>query len=131
MNWLQEIWFCFAYVIDFHLTVPVVTFNLRKVELTPLEQRKLTFDSHTMVTELESCGERIEHGLYWRDDSENNECGWLVFFLLSGFAKSQAELIVSALVTLTTANMDIVYKDMVTKAHQVFLISEAEPFFHL
>ncbi|XP_071362025.1 coiled-coil domain-containing protein 90B, mitochondrial isoform X1 [Trachinotus anak] len=75
---------------DFHVTAPVATFDLRKVELTPLEQRKLTFDSHAMVTELES----------------------------SGFQKHQAELIVSALVTLATANMDIVYKDMVTKAHQ-------------
>ncbi|XP_041808414.1 coiled-coil domain-containing protein 90B, mitochondrial [Chelmon rostratus] len=73
-----------------HVTAPVQTFDLRKVELTPLEQRKLPFDSHVMVTELES----------------------------SGFEKRQAELIVSALVTLTTANMDIVYKDMVTKAHQ-------------
>lgn len=44
---------------------------------------------------------------------------WLLFVFVTGFAKSQAELIVSALVTLTTANMDIVYKDMVTKAHQV------------
>lgn len=42
-----------------------------------------------------------------------------MFFLVAGFAKSQAELIVSALVTLTTTNMDIVYKDMVTKSHQV------------
>lgn len=37
----------------------------------------------------------------------------------SGFEKRQAEVIVSALVTLTTANMDIVYRDMVTGAHQV------------
>lgn len=46
---------------------------------------------------------------------------WFMFFfsLGAGFEKSQAELIVSALVTLTTANMDIVYKDMVTKAQQV------------
>lgn len=51
-------------MIDFHITAPVVTFNLRKVELTPLEQRKLTFDSHTMVTELESCGEKRVHRLY-------------------------------------------------------------------
>lgn len=75
---------------DLHVGAPVATFDVRKVELTPLEQRKLTFDSHAMVTELES----------------------------SGFEKRQAELIVSALVTLTTANMDIVYKDMVTKSHQ-------------
>ncbi|XP_061754714.1 coiled-coil domain-containing protein 90B, mitochondrial isoform X1 [Nerophis ophidion] len=74
----------------------VATFDLRKVELTPLEQRKLTFDSHAMVTQLAS----------------------------SGFEKRQAELIVSALVTLTTANMDIVYKDMVTKSHQEIALQQ-------
>uniref|UniRef100_H2SG79 Coiled-coil domain containing 90B n=1 Tax=Takifugu rubripes TaxID=31033 RepID=H2SG79_TAKRU len=96
-NWVNKsTCFCIMHTIDFHMTVPAVTFNLRKVELTPLEQRKLTFDSHTMVTELES----------------------------RGFAKCQAELIVSALVTLTTANMDIVYKDMVTKAHQEIAVQQ-------
>lgn len=79
-----------------HVTAPAATFDLRKIELTPLEQRKLTFDSHNMVTELEG----------------------------SGFTKRQAELIVSALVTLTTANMDIVYKDMVTKAHQEIALQQ-------
>ncbi|XP_060911811.1 coiled-coil domain-containing protein 90B, mitochondrial isoform X2 [Labrus mixtus] len=81
---------------DVHMTAPSATFDMRKVELMPLEQRKLTFDSHTMATELES----------------------------SGFSKRQAELIVSALVTLTTANMDIVYKDMVTKAHQEIALQQ-------
>ncbi|XP_028276593.1 coiled-coil domain-containing protein 90B, mitochondrial [Parambassis ranga] len=80
----------------FHVGASVATFDSRKVELTPLEQRKLTFDSHAMVTELES----------------------------SGFEKRQAELIVSALVTLTTANMDIVYKDMVTKPHQEIAVQQ-------
>ncbi|XP_019968731.2 coiled-coil domain-containing protein 90B, mitochondrial isoform X1 [Paralichthys olivaceus] len=80
----------------FHSTAPSLTFDMRKVELTPLEQRKLTFDSHTMVTELER----------------------------SGFEKRQAELIVSALVTLTTANMDIVYRDMVTKSHQEIAVQQ-------
>ncbi|XP_061904804.1 coiled-coil domain-containing protein 90B, mitochondrial [Entelurus aequoreus] len=74
----------------------VASFDLRKVELTPLEQRKLTFDSHAMVIQLAS----------------------------SGFEKRQAELIVSALVTLTTANMDIVYKDMVTKSHQEIALQQ-------
>lgn len=55
------------HTIDFHMTVPAVTFNLRKVELTPLEQRKLTFDSHTMVTELENRGEKIVHQLHGYD----------------------------------------------------------------
>ncbi|XP_036800289.1 coiled-coil domain-containing protein 90B, mitochondrial isoform X3 [Oncorhynchus mykiss] len=76
---------------EFHVATPVAAYDLRKVELTPLEQRKLTFDSHAMVIELES----------------------------NGFEKRQAEIIVAALVTLATANMDIVYKDMVTGAHQV------------
>ncbi|KAK2827969.1 hypothetical protein Q5P01_019003 [Channa striata] len=81
---------------DFHVSAPASTFDVRKVELTPLEQRKLTFDSHAMVTQLES----------------------------SGFEKRQAELIVSALVTLTTANMDVVYKDMVTKSHQEIAVQQ-------
>lgn len=46
---------------DFHVAAPASTFNVRKVELTPLEQRKLTFDSHAMVTELESHGENYTH----------------------------------------------------------------------
>uniref|UniRef100_A0A3P9M5R0 Coiled-coil domain containing 90B n=1 Tax=Oryzias latipes TaxID=8090 RepID=A0A3P9M5R0_ORYLA len=80
----------------FHVGARLTTFDLRRIELTPLEQRKLTFDSHAMAAELET----------------------------SGFDKQQAELIVSALVTLTTANMDIVYKDMVTKAHQEIAVQQ-------
>ncbi|KAG7282713.1 hypothetical protein CRUP_017639 [Coryphaenoides rupestris] len=75
---------------NFHAGYPKATHLLRKVELTPLEQRKLTFESDAVVTELEN----------------------------SGFEKNQAEILVSALVTLTTVNMDIVYKDMVTSSHQ-------------
>ncbi|XP_051536723.1 coiled-coil domain-containing protein 90B, mitochondrial-like [Myxocyprinus asiaticus] len=80
----------------FHASTAVKTYDVRKVELTPLEQRKLTFDSHALVTELES----------------------------SGFEKRQAEVIVTALVTLTTANMDIVYRDMVTGAHQEIALQQ-------
>ncbi|XP_053505616.1 coiled-coil domain-containing protein 90B, mitochondrial [Ictalurus furcatus] len=80
----------------FHMTGIRRTYDVRKVELTPLEQRKLTFDSHALVKELES----------------------------NGFEKKQAELIVNALVTLTTANMDIVYRDMVTGAHQEIALQQ-------
>ncbi|CAM4668408.1 unnamed protein product [Leuciscus chuanchicus] len=79
-----------------HKTTAFKTYDVRKVELTPLEQRKLTFDSHALVKELES----------------------------SGFEKRQAEVIVTALVTLTTANMDIVYRDMVTGAHQEIALQQ-------
>ncbi|XP_036444026.1 coiled-coil domain-containing protein 90B, mitochondrial [Colossoma macropomum] len=79
-----------------HLTSTAKTYDVRKVELTPLEQRKLTFDSHAFVKELEA----------------------------NGFEKKQAEVIVTALVTLTTANMDIVYRDMVTGAHQEIALQQ-------
>lgn len=46
-------------------------------------------------------------------------CNTFHFTLSLGFEKRQAEVIVTALVTLTTANMDIVYRDMVTGNHQV------------
>ncbi|KAM9728694.1 coiled-coil domain-containing protein 90B, mitochondrial isoform 1-T2 [Menidia menidia] len=80
----------------FHTRAPLATFDLRRVELTPLEQRKLTFDSQALATALQG----------------------------SGFQKQQAELLVAALVTLTTANMDIVYKDMVTKSHQEIAVQQ-------
>lgn len=80
----------------FHATTAFKTYDVRKVELMPLEQRKLTFDSHALVKELES----------------------------SGFEKKQAEVIATALVTLTTANMDIVYRDMVTGSHQEIALQQ-------
>ncbi|KAI7795978.1 coiled-coil domain-containing protein 90B, mitochondrial isoform X1 [Triplophysa rosa] len=80
----------------FHPTTAYKTYDVRKVELMPLEQRKLTFDSHALVKELES----------------------------SGFEKRQAEVIVTALVTLTSANMDIVYRDMVTGNHQEIALQQ-------
>lgn len=80
----------------FHATTACKTYDVRKVELMPLEQRKLTFDSHALVKELES----------------------------SGFEKRQAEVIATALVTLTTANMDIVYRDMVTGSHQEIALQQ-------
>ncbi|KAJ8343016.1 hypothetical protein SKAU_G00329440 [Synaphobranchus kaupii] len=81
---------------DFHKTSNDRTYDMRKVELTPLEQRKLTFDTHALVKELES----------------------------NGFEKGQAEVIVTALVTLTTANTDIVYRDMVTTSHQEIALQQ-------
>ncbi|XP_048838572.1 coiled-coil domain-containing protein 90B, mitochondrial [Brienomyrus brachyistius] len=80
----------------FRRVAALSTYDMRKVELTPLEQRKLTFDTHALVKELEA----------------------------NGFEKGQAEVIVSALVTLTTANMDIVYRDMVTGTHQEIALQQ-------
>lgn len=80
----------------FHTTAIDSAYDVRKIELTPLEQRKLTFDTHAMVKELQT----------------------------QGFDKGQAEAIVGTLVTLTTANTDIVYRDMVTTAHQEIALQQ-------
>lgn len=44
------------------------------------------------------------------------------FNCFSGFAKEQAETIVSALITLSNVSLETVYKDMVTQAQQVTFI---------
>ncbi|XP_039713297.1 mitochondrial calcium uniporter regulator 1 isoform X2 [Pteropus medius] len=56
-------------------------------DFTSSASRKLYFDTHALVCLLEE----------------------------NGFTTQQAEIIVSALVKITEANMDIIYKDMVTK----------------
>ncbi|XP_026989976.2 coiled-coil domain-containing protein 90B, mitochondrial isoform X2 [Tachysurus fulvidraco] len=105
----------------FHVTASRRTYDVRKVELTPLEQRKLTFDSHSVVKELESNEiRRVLKKLYARFVC----CLTPQAPFCVGFEKKQAELIVSALVTLTTANMDIVYRDMVTGAHQEIALQQ-------
>lgn len=48
----------------FHVGARLTTFDLRKIELTPLEQRKLTFDSHAMAAELETSGE-LRNGIFF------------------------------------------------------------------
>lgn len=58
--------------------------------------RKLYFDTHALVCLLEE----------------------------NGFTTQQAEIIVSALVKITEANMDIVYKDMVTKMQQEITLQQ-------
>ncbi|TFK14190.1 Coiled-coil domain-containing protein 90B, mitochondrial [Platysternon megacephalum] len=80
----------------FAATAPVKSYDMRRVEITPLEQRKLTFDTHALVRELE----------------------------VHGFGKEQAETIVSALTTLSNVSLDTVYKDMVTQAQQEITLQQ-------
>ncbi|KAM4797126.1 coiled-coil domain-containing protein 90B, mitochondrial [Rhinophrynus dorsalis] len=72
------------------------SYDVRRVEITPLDQRKLTFDTHALVRDLET----------------------------HGFDKGQAETIVSALATLTNASIDTVYRDMVTRAQQEITLQQ-------
>lgn len=71
-------------------------YDRRPVEITPLEQRKLTFDTHALVQDLET----------------------------HGFDKGQAQTIVSVLSTLSNVSLDTVYKEMVTRAQQEITIQQ-------
>ncbi|XP_036092892.1 mitochondrial calcium uniporter regulator 1 isoform X3 [Rousettus aegyptiacus] len=65
-------------------------------DFTSSASRKLYFDTHALVCLLEE----------------------------NGFTTQQAEIIVSALVKITEANMDIIYKDMVTKMQQEITLQQ-------
>ncbi|XP_036893781.1 mitochondrial calcium uniporter regulator 1 [Sturnira hondurensis] len=68
----------------------------RHRDFTSSGSKKLYFDTHALVCLLEG----------------------------NGFTTQQAEIIVSALVKITEANMDIVYKDMVTKMQQEITLQQ-------
>uniref|UniRef100_A0A8C6F7V4 Mitochondrial calcium uniporter regulator 1 n=1 Tax=Monodon monoceros TaxID=40151 RepID=A0A8C6F7V4_MONMO len=68
----------------------------KRRDFTSSRSRKLYFDTHALVCLLEE----------------------------NGFTTQQAEIIVSALVKIMEANMDIVYKDMVTKMQQEITLQE-------
>ncbi|XP_054447855.1 mitochondrial calcium uniporter regulator 1 [Pteronotus mesoamericanus] len=68
----------------------------RRGDFTSSGNRKLYFDTHALVCLLEG----------------------------NGFTTQQAEIIVSALVKITEANMDIIYKDMVTKMQQEITLQQ-------
>ncbi|XP_078401830.1 coiled-coil domain-containing protein 90B, mitochondrial isoform X1 [Cetorhinus maximus] len=72
------------------------TYDVRKVELLSQEQRRICFDTHALVLEL-----------------QNN-----------GFPKEQAEAIVTVIANLTCANMESTYRDMVTKGQQEIMLQQ-------
>ncbi|XP_040820131.1 coiled-coil domain-containing protein 90B, mitochondrial isoform X1 [Ochotona curzoniae] len=80
----------------FSTTVTKEAYDRRPVDITPLEQRKLTFDTHALVQDLEA----------------------------HGFDKAQAETIVSALTTLSNVSLDTIYKEMVTQAQQEITVQQ-------
>uniref|UniRef100_A0A8D2MP77 Coiled-coil domain containing 90B n=1 Tax=Zonotrichia albicollis TaxID=44394 RepID=A0A8D2MP77_ZONAL len=96
---LQE-WNCGAHHVwlfpGFAATFIRKSYDVRRVDITPLEQRKVTFDTHALVQDLEA----------------------------HGFGKEQAQTIVSALITLSSVSLDTVYKDMVTQAQQEITLQQ-------
>uniref|UniRef100_A0A8C3C5K1 Coiled-coil domain containing 90B n=1 Tax=Cairina moschata TaxID=8855 RepID=A0A8C3C5K1_CAIMO len=83
-------------MLGFAATLLRNSYDVRRVDITPLEQRRVTFDTHALVQDLEA----------------------------HGFAKEQAETIVSALITLSNVSLDTVYKDMVTQAQQEITLQQ-------
>ncbi|XP_022449670.1 coiled-coil domain-containing protein 90B, mitochondrial isoform X4 [Delphinapterus leucas] len=81
---------------DFFTTATKEGYDMRPVDITPLEQRKLTFDTHALVQDLET----------------------------HGFDKAQAETIVSALTILSNVSLDTIYKEMVTQAQQEITVQQ-------
>ncbi|XP_007944475.1 coiled-coil domain-containing protein 90B, mitochondrial [Orycteropus afer afer] len=81
---------------DFLTTTTKEGYDVRQVDITPLEQRKLTFDTHALVQDLET----------------------------HGFDKAQAETIVSALSSLSNVSLDTIYKEMVTQAQQEITVQQ-------
>ncbi|XP_054432330.1 coiled-coil domain-containing protein 90B, mitochondrial [Pteronotus mesoamericanus] len=81
---------------DFFTTTTKEEYDTRRVDITPSEQRKLTFDTHALVQDLET----------------------------HGFDKAQAETIVSALTTLSNVSLDTIYKEMVTQAQQEITVQQ-------
>ncbi|XP_028371460.2 coiled-coil domain-containing protein 90B, mitochondrial isoform X2 [Phyllostomus discolor] len=81
---------------DFFTTTTKEEYDTRRVDITPLEQRKLTFDTHALVRDLET----------------------------HGFDKAQAKTIVSVLTTLSNVSLDTIYKEMVTQAQQEITVQQ-------
>ncbi|XP_030055963.1 coiled-coil domain-containing protein 90B, mitochondrial isoform X2 [Microcaecilia unicolor] len=74
----------------------VKSYDARRVDIIPMEQRRLTFDTHALVQDLQN----------------------------HGFEKVQAETIVSALATLSNSSIETIYKDMVTKTQQEITLQQ-------
>ncbi|KAJ8798358.1 hypothetical protein J1605_001483 [Eschrichtius robustus] len=92
---ISYLYWMFAFT-DFFTTTTKEGYDMRRVDITPLEQRKLTFDTHALVQDLET----------------------------HGFDKAQAETIVSALTILSNVSLDTIYKEMVTQAQQEITVQQ-------
>uniref|UniRef100_A0A8D2DHA8 Coiled-coil domain-containing protein 90B, mitochondrial n=1 Tax=Sciurus vulgaris TaxID=55149 RepID=A0A8D2DHA8_SCIVU len=81
---------------DFLTIITKERYDRRPVDITPLEQGKLTFDTHALAQDLET----------------------------HGFDKAQAETVVSALTILSNVSLDTIYKQMVTEAQREITIQQ-------
>ncbi|KAJ8375157.1 hypothetical protein SKAU_G00057370 [Synaphobranchus kaupii] len=75
-------------------SIKALQYDLKKMDMAKSESRKFFFDTHAVVRLLEE----------------------------NGFSTQQAEVIVNALVRITNSNMDVIYKDMVTKVQQEIML---------
>nr|XP_023420462.1 mitochondrial calcium uniporter regulator 1 [Cavia porcellus] len=86
----------FLSILELSLSAPCLQLEHRRTGFTSPGHQKLYFDTHALVCLLEA----------------------------NGFTTQQAEIIASALVKIMEANVDIVYKDMVTKVQQEITLQQ-------
>ncbi|KAJ8418658.1 hypothetical protein AAFF_G00001570 [Aldrovandia affinis] len=75
-------------------SIKALQYDLKKMNMTNSESRTFFFDTHAVVRLLEE----------------------------NGFNTQQAEVIVNALLRITNSNMEVIYKDMVTKVQQEIML---------
>ncbi|KAI1889281.1 hypothetical protein AGOR_G00177520 [Albula goreensis] len=75
-------------------SITALQYDVKTVDMSKSESRRFFFDTHAVVRLLED----------------------------NGFSTKQAEVIVNALVRITNSNMEVVYKDMVTKVQQEIML---------
>ncbi|XP_015209824.2 mitochondrial calcium uniporter regulator 1 [Lepisosteus oculatus] len=81
---------------ELNTSIKVFQYDLKNVEAAKSESRKFYFDTHAVVRLLEE----------------------------KGFSTEQAEVLVTALIKITNSNMDVIYKDMVTKVQQEIMLQK-------
>ncbi|XP_005995263.1 mitochondrial calcium uniporter regulator 1 isoform X2 [Latimeria chalumnae] len=85
-----------ATVRDLSTSPAPLLYELRKIDISPLEFHKFVFDTHAVVRLLEE----------------------------NGFTTQQSEIIVASLVKIMNTNMELIYKDSVTKVQQEIMLQQ-------
>lgn len=124
------VWFKTFLVSELRTSVTSFQYDL-KPDVPKCEGRKLFFDTHAVVRLLEENGLTSLFLLHTFSWCHMLDCAHPFVFLLplfwlsTGFTTQQAEVFVKVLLKMTHSNMDVIYNDMVTKAQQVRLCTDA------
>uniref|UniRef100_A0A4W3IUI2 Mitochondrial calcium uniporter regulator 1 n=1 Tax=Callorhinchus milii TaxID=7868 RepID=A0A4W3IUI2_CALMI len=85
-----------SFISELSTSTVCLQYDLRKVDLLPSEIQKFYFDTHAVVRLLEE----------------------------NGLSTDQSEVVVAALLKIMNSNMQMIYKDMVTKVQQEIMLQQ-------